>query len=107
MFQTAIRLLLALMWLALGVALLGRSVLLPDHWLAGRDPLLLTVVGVIALLACGYNLLRVVRRRRPALPLPNPLRTPPEATRREYIPELDFNRKEPPPGGEVARGGGK
>jgi hypothetical protein len=107
--HTVVRVLLAGFWLAIAVGLLFRG-LLPGEWLAGKDPFVLNLMGLTAVLLAVYNVLRLVaylRRKwaRAKLP-PNPLAVPRPDTpprEREYIPELDFGRQEPPEPGAAAK----
>jgi hypothetical protein len=99
--HTVVRVVLAAFWLAIGLGLLFRS-LLPGEWLAGKDPFVLNLMGLTAIVLAVYNVLRLVaylRRKwaRAKLP-PNPLAVPRADTpprEREYIPELDFSESGP------------
>ncbi|MCU0702957.1 MAG: hypothetical protein MUF18_03095 [Fimbriiglobus sp.] len=97
MIQIAFRVVLALVWLTVGVGFLFRA-LLPQGVFEGRDGLTLNLFGMIALVLAGYNVMRlvaVVRRRQALARLEaNPLARP-TARPREYIPELDFTKPDP------------
>lgn len=109
MFQTAFRILLTVIWLGVGVTLLGRDALLPAEWVAGRNPTALNLMGVLALVLAAYNVLRlflVRRRHAPPRPAANPLKQPRPDAPREYNPELDFTGQGPPADGPRPPAGG-
>jgi hypothetical protein len=107
-FQIVYRVVLAGVWLVIGVGMLFRRDLVPANMLAGRDAVFVSLMGLLALALSAYNVLRLVaylrrqqaRARLAANPLSQPAGPPRE---REYIPELDFNKSGPPPD-EVASG---
>lgn len=98
--HVVIRVVLAGVWLTVGVGLLGRS-LLPGEWFVGKDALTLNLMGLVALVLSAYNVLRLVahlrrqqaRARLSAHPIRPASSAPPHE--REYIPELDFNNNGP------------
>ena len=107
MFQIVFRVVLAAVWLLIGVGMLFRQDLVPANMLAGRDAVFVNLMGLLALALSAYNVLRLVahirrqqvRARLAANPLSRPAAAPRE---REYIPELDFTKDEPPRPGEPA-----
>lgn len=110
MIQIVYRVVLAAVWLVIGLGMLFYPSLLPPKMVAGRDAVFLTMLGWLALLLVAYNVMRLVaylrrraaRARLAANPLAQPRPEPQPPREREYIPELDFNRREPPD--EVAGG---
>jgi hypothetical protein len=96
MNQTVLRVVVALVWVVGGAVLLAREWLFPAEWYARKDPTILNMVGGGAVVLGAFRIFQlVIRHRRRVVPSPNPLRQPPPVAPREYIPELDFNRKEP------------
>lgn len=107
MFQIMYRVVLAGVWLVIGVGMLFRRDLVPANMLAGRDAVFVTLMGLLALVLSAYNVMRLVahirRQQARARLAANPLSQPPATPReREYIPELDFTKGEPPRPGEPA-----
>lgn len=101
MVHTAVRVLLAAVWLAVAGVLFIRGPLLPAEWVAGKDALTLNFFALIALVLAVYNVLRLVaylrrRRARARLRATNPLSRPRPDGPKEYIPELDFTGTGPP-----------
>lgn len=97
MNQTVLRVVVALVWVVGGAVLLTREWLFPAEWYARKDPTVLNLVGWAAVVLGAFRMFQLVVRRRRLPPPSNPLRQPP-APPREYIPELDFDRREPPEG---------
>ncbi len=107
MIQIVFRVVLSAVWLLVGVGMLFRQDLVPANMLAGRDAVAVTLFGLLALALSAYNVLRLVahlrRQRARARVAANPLSQPAAPPReREYIPELDFTKDEPPRPGEPA-----
>ncbi len=101
MFTVVYRVVLAGVWLVVGVGMLFRQDLVPANMIAGRDAVTVTLMGLLAVLLSAYNVLRLVahlrRQRARARVAANPLSQPAAAPReREYIPELDFTKSGPP-----------
>jgi len=100
-FQIVYRVILAAVWLVVGLGMLFCRDLLPQQMVAGRDAMLLNLMGLMALLLVAYNVLRLVthlrrraaRARLEANPLSQPRPEPQPPREREYIPELDFTNK--------------
>ena len=92
----AFRITFALVWLAVGVVLLGRDILLPPELYARFASNTLNWIGAGALVVGSYNILRLYlnwRKRNPRVVAniapPRAHRTPREF---EYNPELDFEK---------------
>ncbi len=103
MIQIVYRVVLAAVWLLIGVGMLFRQDLVPANMLAGRDAVVVTLFGLLALALAAYNVLRLVahlrrqQARERARLAANPIRRPPTGPpmEREYIPELDFTKSGP------------
>lgn len=104
MIQIVYRVVLATVWLVIGVGMLFCRDLLPAQMVAGRDAFFLNMMGMLALLLVAYNVMRLVNylRRRAAQvkldanPLARPRPEPQSPREQEYIPELDFTNNGPP-----------
>lgn len=110
MLQIVYRVVLAAVWLVIGVGLLFFRELMPPRLVAGRDAAFLSMFGLLALVLSVYNVMRLVahlrrqaaRARLAANPLrPQPGGETPPPRERTYIPELDFTGNGPP--GEATR----
>jgi hypothetical protein len=95
----AMRLVLGLMFLLLGVLILARRWVMPDLNLDARyDSLRMNLGGVLALVFAGLNLARWYAawayRRDRATPVRTPLQPDPAATRPEPPnPDFDFTKR--------------
>ncbi len=97
MSNTLIRVVLALVWLVGGGVLLTRHWLLPPALFAGKPAYLLDGVGLLSVVLGGFRLFQVVMQvRRKRTPPPGPLNQPRPDMPAEYLPEFDFDKKEPP-----------
>jgi hypothetical protein len=106
LLQIVYRVVLAALWLVIGVGLLFFRELMPPQ-MADRSSVIVNMMGLVALLLVAYNVMRLVaylRRRaararldaNPLRPAPGSDADPAPPRPRQYIPELDFTRRDPP-----------
>jgi hypothetical protein len=104
--QIVYRVVLAAVWLVIGVGLLFFRELMPPQ-MVDRSSVIVNMMGLVALLLVAYNVMRLVaylRRRaararldaNPLRPAPGPDAEPTPPRERQYIPELDFTQSGPP-----------